>query len=239
MQPCESPGMIPEKRNTETVMTEFKKSTAMSTQRILISLFIFLLMPAIRFLIRNWIGNDTLALMFALNFCVWLLIIYDWELFGLHWLRAKANIPDTLLYSFIGMIVIFIWTYVDLHFLRGTVLLPNPADIRRYPIAYPAVIIAFSFSLSALVNITFKCITDHFKMHAGEAIMILISGFLFGFVYTICITPARPALFFPTYLYNVILICALSYLYNQTHSFIPGILAMGTAYLILTILILF
>ena len=96
----------------------------------------------------------------------------------------------------------------------------------------------FSFSLAALVNIEFKCMTDHFKIHAREATMILLSGFLFGFIYTICFCPLQLQVFVPTYLYNVILISVLSYLYNQTHSFIPGILAMGTAYLVWQILLL-
>jgi hypothetical protein len=219
-------------------MAAFQKSTAMSVQRIVISLLIFFLVPVIRHFLGGWIENDTLGLMFALNFCVWLLITYDWELFGLHWLRCKENPGDTLLYTFVGAAVLFLWTWFNSRFLHGVIVMPDVETIRSYFIAMPAILIAFSFSLSALVNICFKCLTDHFKIHAREATIILLSGFLFGFIYTVCFCPLQLSIFVPTYLYNVILICVLSYLYNQTHSFIPGILAMGIVYLIWQLLLL-
>ena len=220
-------------------MAAFQKSTAMSVKRIVISLLLFFLIPVIRHLLGSWIDNDTLALMFALNFCVWLLITYDWELFGLHWLRTKQNPGDTMLYTVIGSAVIFLWTWFSNKFLHNYLVMPDPSTVHSYYIALPAILIAFSFSLSALVNIEFKCLTDHFKIHAREATMILLSGFLFGLIFTFCFCPLQLSLFIPTYLYNVILISILSYLYNQTHSFIPGILAMGIVFLIWQILIIF
>ena len=219
-------------------MAAFQKSTAMSVKRIVISLLIFFLIPLIRHLLGGWIENDTLGLMFALNFCAWLLITYDWELFGLHWLRSKENPGDTMLYTAVGSIVLFLWTWLNNRFLHGIIVMPDPGTVRSYLVALPAIFIAFSFSLSSLVNICFKCLTDHFKIRLGEATMILLSGFLFGFIYTVCFCPLELMIFIPTYFYNVVLICVLSYLYNQTHSFIPGILAMGIVYFIWQILIL-
>jgi hypothetical protein len=73
-----------------------------------------------------------------------------------------------------------------------------------------------------------------------ELIVILVSGFLFGLIYTIAfLSTFTLDLFIRTYLYNVVLIAILSYLYNQSHSFIPGILSFGIIMIIVQLYQLF
>ena len=198
----------------------FQKSTTMSVKRILISLGIFLLIPIVRYLLSRVTGSDTLSFMFALNLAVWLLVLYDWELFGLHWNRAKAVPADTLIYSAVGFIAMFFWTFLNSKYLGGYLVLPDPSVFHTDPIAGPAVRFAFSFSLGTIISIEFKCLTDHMKIHAREAT-----------IYTLLFTPFRLSLLIPTYLYNIILFSLMSYLYNQTHSIIPGILSFTAVYL--------
>ena len=209
----------------------FVRSTTMSVKRIALSFVIFLLVPVIRRLLTPVIGNDTLSLMFALNFSAWLLIIYDWELFGLHWNRAKENYSEVFLYVVVGFIVLFIWTLINTRYLRGSLTLPDPAVFKTDPIAGPAVLFAFSFSLGLIANMEFKCLTDHMKFRAREATMILVTGFLFGFIYTLVFLPSNVTQIPSTYLYYVVMFSLFSYLYNQTHTIIPGIISYTAVYL--------
>lgn len=215
---------------------KFEKSTTMSTKRIIVSLLIYLLIPVIRLLLYRLTNNMTLSGMFALNVGAWLLVMYDWELFGLHWNRAKANLGDTILYTVIGMVFFFFWTLINATYLHGAMILPEQSVMHAYPIAIPAILFAFSFSLSIVINITFKCITDRFKVHAREGAMILLSGFLFGLIYTLTLPPITLTTILPTYLYNMITVTVLSYLYNQTHSFLPGMTALALVLLLWQIL---
>ncbi len=204
----------------------------MSSKRIVISLLIYLLVPVLRLVLTPFTGSETLSLMLALNLSAWILLIYDWELFGLHWNRAKNALTDAILYTVIGIVFLFFWTLFNAAYLNGKMLLPDPDVMHSYPISIPAVLFAYSVSLAVIINISFKCITDHFKVHAREAAMILMSGFIFGLIYTITMTPVSLPFFLQTYLYNVITITALSYLYNQTHSIIPGMSALAIVLLL-------
>lgn len=204
-----------------------ENTTTMSSKRVIVSLLIYLLIPVLRLIVHRITGNMTLSTTFALNVGAWLLVMYDWELFGLHWNRAKANLSDTVLYITVGMVFFFCWTLLNANYLHGGMLLPERSVMRAYPIAIPPILFAYSFSLSCVLSITFKCITDRFKVHAREAAMILLSGFLFGLIYTLTLSPLTWSTLFQTYLFNMITITALSYLYNQTHSFIPGLFALA------------
>ena len=209
----------------------FVRSTTMSYKRIVLSFLIFLLVPVLRWILTPIAGSETLALTFALNFTAWLLIIYDWELFGLHWNRAKENLPDVILYVVLGFVVLFFWTLINTRYLKGSLTLPDPSVFRTDPIAGPAVQFAYSLSLGIIINIEFKCLTDHMKIHAREATMILVTGFLFGLLYTLIFPPANLSQIPSTYLYYIVMFSLFSYLYNQTHTILPGILCYTAVYL--------
>ena len=108
--------------------------------------------------------------------------------------------------------------------------------MKAFPFAAPAALIATSYVLAVIVNIGFKCLTDHIDVRSNEAAVILVSGFLFGAILTLLYTPFDLDIWIRTYLYNVILTAFLSYLYNQSSSFIPGVLSMGTVLLVVNLM---
>lgn len=209
--------------------------SSLSTRRIIISLIIFFLIPLTAYVLDIFISDYDLSLMLSMNVLTSVLIIYNWELVEIHYNRAKGNLPDTILFFVIGLILIRLCAWFGMSFLKITPLFPSPETAARYPYAIPPLLAAFSFMEAALVNISFKCITDHLDVRSREIQAILISGILFGFVFTAAFMP-RPFslnILFRTYLYNLVLVSILSYLYNQSNSLIPGVLSMGCVYLLL------
>ena len=167
-------------------------SSSLSIRRILISLAIFAMIPLLSRFLNQYILNETLCTMFALNLGAAALIMYDWNLFGLHWNRFKNHLAESLLWAVIGFAALGLWFFFNQRLLHGSVLLPDKD---------------------------------------------MMSGFLFGLCFTLAEVsyPISLTEFVPGYFYNVVLVTILSYLYNQSGNLMPGILSMGTVYLILCI----
>ncbi len=209
-------------------------SSALSLKRIVITLILFFLVPVIQCVIYTLNPNETLSYMFALNLVGAVMMIYNWNLFALHYNRAKKNPGDTLIYTLIGCVFIGLWAWFNSSILRGNVLLPDPAVLKNNIFAAPAVFAAYTVIQAEIVSMSFKCLTDHMKIHSREVIIILVSGFAFGLLYTIAFTPLIPEQFIPAYFFNTILVSMLSYLYNQSGNFISGMLAWS---IVLSVLI--
>ncbi len=217
-----------------------KYQSSLSLKRIIISLCVFCMIPVVYRLVLMVAGNETAAMTFTLNLTGLILIIYDWNLFGIHYNRAKANPKDALIYTIVGTIIIAILTWINQAFLKGYIPLPDAATVNNYLFSAPAVLLAYSVVLGFIVNISFKCLTDHLDIRDREALIILASGFLFGILYTAVFVPFGDlGLLVRTYLYNVLLICTMSYLYNQSHSFIPGIISFTIIMLLLQYMTIF
>lgn len=207
--------------------------SSLSFKRRLISLSIFFAIPFAAHLLDLVINEYAISLMFCMNVGTAALIIYDWNLFGIHYNRAKRNTVDTVLFTVVGSILIMLWLYVGSNFLKANIIIPGNSDLTEYGYARPGMLIAFSFMEAACVSISFKCFTDHFDVRGKELQSILLSGLLFGLLFTVIYLPSIDlGLFFRTYLYNIVLISFLSYLYNQCHTIIPGMLAMSIVYFI-------
>lgn len=188
----------------------------------------------IAFLVEMLTKDKTIAYTFALNLVATLLLMYDWNLFGIHYNRMKEHPHDFILYTILGLILFGGWLTFNQRFLNGFALEPDRTIMQRYAFALPAIAIAFSFSQSLIINIGFKCLTDHFDIREKELLIILASGFLFGLFYTVVFLETFTLDYFVrTYLYNVILVSFLSYLYNQSSSFLPGLLSLGLVMLVL------
>ena len=226
-----------------------KYKSSLSMKRIVISLIIFALIPAVRAGIFRITGNDTIAFTFAVNLAGTCLIVYDWNLFGIHYNRAKSAIFDTAVYTLIGTVLIGGLTMFGRRFLMAYIPLPDPVTVHTYMFALPPIILAYSFVLGTVINISFKCLTVLDKpgfrfvkmdIRDRELLIILASGFLFGLCYTAAFAPLQDMnLLIRTYLYNVLLVSSMSYLYNQSNSFIPGILSFTAIMLVLQIITLF
>lgn len=212
--------------------------STLSVKRILLTMAILLLVPVFRRVVSMFISIEAIADMFSLNITAWILILYDWNLLGVHYNRAKDHIGEAVLWTVIGTVFLSIWLFVSERFLKAPLPIDHVTEAAAYPGALPPVLIAYSFSQAALINIGFKCMTDHFNVRSQEVLVILLSGFAFGLYYTLLFTPASLHIFIPVYLYNILAIAFSAYLYNQSHSFVPGMAAMTIVYFLYQILIL-
>ena len=214
------------------------RTSTLSTKRILISLLIYALTPVIYRLTNHFVHNDTISYTMAFNFVAWLLLIYDWNLFGVHWNRLRQNLGDGILYTFVGIVLIGSLLYVNQKFLKGLAILPDTKTLNDYVFAFIPMLTAFSFCQGLIINVSFKCLTDHMDIRSREVLLILFSGLLFGLIYTVSFAQFNVIDFVETFLYNAILVCILSYLYNQSNSFLPGILAYTVVMAVTTIMFL-
>lgn len=212
--------------------------STLSVRRILLTMAILLLVPVLRRVVSMFISVDAIADMFSLNITAWILIVYDWNLLGVHYNRAKDHISEAILWTMIGIVILSIWLFVNERFLKAPLPIDHVKEAAAYTGALPPILIAYSFSQAAIINIGFKCMTDHLNVRSQEVLAILLSGFAFGLYYTLLFTPGSLQVFIPMYLYNILAIAFLAYLYNQSHSFVPGMAAMTIVYFIYQILIL-
>lgn len=217
-----------------------KTTSTLSRKRVIISLIVFISTTFVAHTINIAIQQYDISLMFALNLSATILIMYNWNLFGIHYNRAKYNLADTLLYSFIAFVFTCLWTYVSNNFLHSIIIIPPTSSLVQYGYARIGMLIAYSFSESALICITQKCATDHMHARHHELQVILLSGMALGVLTTIVFLPSLNILtILTTLLYNVVLCTIFSYMYNQTHSFIPamvGFAASNLTFMILAIL---
>lgn len=203
----------------------------LSAKRIFISLLIIILIPISAHYLDMLTQIHDISLMCSMNIGISLLIMYDWNLFGIHYNRAKANLFDTLLFTLIGCAGISAVFWISEHFLMASPVLPDPKVMRAYGYARPGMWAAFSFMQAVLVNMGFKVMTDPLKIKTRELQTILLTGLLFPLLFTALFTPFDIVLIARTYLYNFLLVTLLSYMYNQSHSIMPGILSMTIVYL--------
>lgn len=175
--------------------------------------------------------------MFSLNLCATILIMYNWNLFGIHYNRAKYNFFDTCIYAFIAFVLITLWTYLSNRYLRCIVIMPSSQILKRYGYARIGMLIAYSFSEASIINIVEKVSTDHIQINHRELQVILLSGIAIGILLTILFLPSKNILtILITLLYNVVLCTILSYFYNQSHSFIPGMIGLASSNLFFMIM---
>lgn len=211
--------------------------STLSRKRIVISLILSALIPVTARLLNILLDQEQIALMFSMNIFTSVLIMYDWNLVAIHYNRAKENIPDTILYSLIGLALIFLWSLLGLSFFQAQLILPPAYALIGYGYARPGFLIAFSFMEAAMMNLTFKIMTDHLDVIHKELQSILLSALCVGLAFTITYVPLTDiSLFLRSYVYFMGLTALLSYLYNQTHTIVPGVIALTLTNLILMIL---
>lgn len=211
--------------------------STLSRKRIVISLILAALIPVTAKILNVFLDQEQISLMVSMNIFTSVLIMYNWNLVAIHYNRAKENIPETIVYSLIGLALVFLWSLLGLSFFKAQLILPPGYALIGYGYARPGFLVAFSFMESALLNLTFKIMTDHLDVIHKELQSILLSALAVGLVITIAFVPLNDiSLLLRSYVYFMGLFALLSYLYNQTHTIVPGILALGIVNLILMIL---
>jgi len=205
--------------------------STLSTKRILISLLLIISIPAVTYGVNLFADQFNLSEAFAFNLAGCLLIFYDWNLFGTHYNRSKYNIKTFFIYFLIGIALIGLWLQAGIHFLQTGPVLPEGTSLIRFGYGRPMMMIAYSFLQAVVISIGFKVLTDHMDVRHRELQSILLSGFLFGLLYTLLFSfPFELTAFVRSLLYNVVLTAILSYLYNQSRSFMPGLTAFTVIY---------
>ena len=209
-----------------------KTKSTLSAKRIITSSIIVILIPVSAYLLNMFIDFYELSLMFTLTIGGTMLIMYDWNLFAVHYNRSKYNPFDSLLYTLIGCVLIGAWTWIGQKFLQCDVMIPSGTMLIRYGYERPGMIFAYSFMFSSVISIGFKCLTDHLDVRSRETQAILISAIVGGIFFTAIFAHSfDPLLWIRDCLFNMIHIAILSYLYNQSSSFMPGLLATSFIHL--------
>ena len=206
--------------------------SSLSNKRIVISLLLGASIPILAKLMNIYVKQKEISLMASFNVIGCILMMYDWNLFGIHYNRSKKDMRTTVLYTIIGILFIGLLVTLNSNFFHALLIIPKEITLTSYGYARPAMLLGYSFVQSFLVNILYKCLTDKCTVQGKELQTILITSFVFGFAYLIAFIPFSPMVWFRTYLYNLLLIAIMSYLYNQSHSLVPGCLAMGFVYLL-------
>lgn len=209
-----------------------KNPTRLSKKRIFISLSIFLLIPLVSFFLNRFIHNDTLTYMFTINLVTWILILYDWNFFGIHYNRCKKEPLPALRHTLYGIGLIAAWLWIAQIFLHGSPFFPDFSSIRTYPAAYPAVLIAYSFGHGTLMNIGFKVMTDRIRVKKQVLLAILLSAVFFGTFYTFLFHFHAFSDFFSVLFFTVVLTGIQSFLCSRAHSIFPGIIATSFVFLL-------
>ena len=213
-----------------------KTVSTLSTLHIAVSMILLAAVPAVAKLTDMFVSQSYIALMFAVNICSTLLIMYNWPLVSRHVSRLSKNPVDTLIYTLIGLILTAFWTWFCLRFLKSELLIATGPILVGIGYARPGMLIAFSIMEAFMINIGFKNLTDHLDVRDKEFQAILLSAILFGFVMTLLFTPLNVNALLRTYPYWLILTAILSYLYNQSHSIVPGIISVTLVNLVLMII---
>lgn len=213
-----------------------KTVSTLSGKHIVISVFLIAAARLVALAADHFVAQEAIALMFGVNICTAALIVYNWQLIERHTGRIRRNLGDTLLFTGIGTAVYAVWAWVSVSFLKADMMLPDSLALIGIGYARPGMMIAFSIMEACMLNIGFKNATDHLDVRNKELQAILFSAVLFGLLMTVVFTPFQPLLWIRTYLYWLITTAILSYLYNQSHSIIPGIIAVTAVHLALMII---
>ena len=216
-------------------MNEFYNSS-LSNKRIAISILLIVCIPLFSYLFNIYAKQYDISLMVSFNLFTCILLIYDWNLFGIHYNRSKKDIQFTIIYIIVGVIAIGILSILNTLLFHGNLVLPKKTTLTSYGYARPGLFLGFSFVQSLALSIFYKCLTDRFQIQNKELQTILISSFVIGFIYLVAFNPFDLYVWIKTYVYNIILIAILAYLYNQSHSLLPGCIAMGIVYFILMLI---
>ena len=209
-----------------------KNPTRLSKKRILISLLLFSSIPFLSFFLNQFVHNHTLTQMFAINFTVWILIMYDWNLFGIHYNRCKKEPDKALRYTLIGIGLVSAWIFASRFFLHAGHIFPDFLSIHSYRAAWPAVLIAYSFGNSALMNIGFKVMTDRIRIKGQVLLAILVTAGVFGTFYTLLFHFWSFSEFFAALFFTIVLTGIQSFLCSRAHTIFPGMIATALVFLL-------
>ncbi|MCF0115141.1 MAG: hypothetical protein HUJ56_07300 [Erysipelotrichaceae bacterium] len=197
-------------------------SSTLSLKRIIYTTILFLGIPILSKWINQFIQNETISYTMVINIIGCILVMYNWNLIGIHYNRTKYNLKESLLYFIIGIIGITVWFLFNLAYIKGAVLTPDIATLQTYPAGIPIIFLAYGFVLPILTSMTAKCLTDRLPIKTLELQVIIVTGFAFSLFYVAFYVPIGIASWAQGYVFYTVLFMFISYLYNQSSSLLPG-----------------
>lgn len=216
-----------------------QQSSTLSIQHIIFTFCSFLIVPILTPLLNMVIHNEVITYTFTLNLAGLLILIRNWNLISLHAQRLKEEKHEAIFFFGIGLLLFTLLFIGNQLYLDAFAPIIKIQLIQSFSLFYLIFFTAFTYIFALIFVVTFKCVTDRLNLKNAEMVVILLSGFLFSLIFTICYIPFNLIEWLKGYLFYFFVTSVISYLYNQTRSIIPGLLSLGTALLIVNMLVLF
>ncbi len=204
--------------------------------QIFINLGLFFLIPSAINYTNNFTLNTTISTTFVIHTISLILIILNFKTLETHIHRFSANLKDGVYFSVIALVILLIINFVNVRWIQAPIWIPEREVLNSYLLFSPIIILAYTFTYATLFLIVFKSLTDRLKISGNEKIIIALSGISFAIFASVTYLPVTGAALIPNITYIFLISTCTSYIYNQTNTFVPMLIAYGT---FLTIICLF
>lgn len=203
------------------------ESTTLPYSRIILSVCYFLIVPVFSPLINMIIQNQLISYTFAVSLSGLLLMIQNWDLLAIHGNRFKDDYKEAIFFTIIGILIMSFLVWANTNYLNAFLPLIAKESLQAFSWFIAPILIINTFVFAMNYVIVFKCVTDRLKLKHAEAVVILLSGFIFALLFTVTYIPFDMIAWLKGYLFYFVITIIISYLYNQTHSFLPGMFSLG------------
>lgn len=208
------------------------QSTSLTISHILITFFSYICLGMTYTISRLYNTDLTIFINFLLTGVGLFNIIFNWDLFALHYNRMKKNLADCTFFVFISIIIIGLLFFMNHTLIHAFVLKPSQEIIQNFKFLYIIFIVNYSFIFSFISLITFKCVIDPLtKMPVITRFML--SGLLFSLIFCISFVGFSPTQFLLSFVFYSFLYAYFSYTYHQTRSVFPVMIAYAVVLFII------
>lgn len=213
-------------------MSKLNDSTTLSMTRILATLAIFFAFPYAIDALNMFLQNGTISATVVLHTVTLLLVVLNFDVLEIHFKRLKRNFSDFVFFFILSIVLIELIFFFNNHWLHAAIWVPEKEVMANYIFFAPTMALAYSFSYAISFVISFKAITDRFKVHIGEKLIIFFSGVLFGLFVALSQSSLSLDQLIPLFIYYSLISAVTSYTYNQTHSIFTMACGYGVVLLI-------
>lgn len=210
--------------------------TEIAYPRIIFSLLVYFLFPLSADFLNSMVDSPTITATLITSAIAFVLILFNWDVLQRHIRRFSEDLKEGLLFFVIGLLAAGMLMLFNHFFLHAPIWELESDILLHYTFFLPLILLVYSVCSALSFSLAFKILMDRIHLPVRESFNILISGVLFGLLCTLSMTPGTPELFLRLFLFEFLFAALASYLYNQTHSIIPMVLAHSLVLLICGIL---
>ncbi len=214
-------------------------NTTLSLRRIIITLLGFISIPFIKNITESIIHNELASYTFAFSLIGIFLTFLNWDLLCVHLQRFTSDIKESLFFTLFGTIFLALLFVMNYLLLNAYVPLINPEEFKEFTILFFPILYSYTVLFSSLYIISFKSLTDRLGIKKAELTVIFFSGFLFSLLFTMTFIPFSVFEWLKGYLFYFLVTTVLSYLYNQTKSLFPSLIALSICLLGMNLFLIF